>query len=135
MRTKTFDAFISHSSGDAERAVAIKKHLESAGIGCWKAPDDILPGESWPEAILRAIGDSATMILVWSAQSKASSDVSKELTLAMRHKVNVVPFRIENVTASISSREHTMDGCVRRRYGVASPTFGGTHSKTCVWEQ
>ncbi len=106
MNTKAFGAFISHSSRDAETAAAIKKHLESAGIRCWKAPDDVLPGESWPEAILRAIGDSTTMILVWSAHSKASSEVSKELTLAMRHKVSVVPFRIENVPASIEWEYH-----------------------------
>jgi hypothetical protein len=106
MSNKTFDAFISHSSKDAGTAAAIKKHLQSAGIRCWKAPDDILPGESWPEAILRAIGDSTTMILVWSAHSKASSEVSKELTLAMRHKVSVVPFRIENVPASIEWEYH-----------------------------
>ena len=109
MSTKTFDAFISHSSRDAETATAIKKHLQSAGIRCWKAPDDILAGESWPEAILRAIGDSTTMILVWSAHSKASSEVSKELTLAMRNKVSVVPFRIENVPASSEWEYHLVN--------------------------
>jgi hypothetical protein len=100
MSTKTFDVFISHSSKDAETAAAIKKRLHSSGIRCWKAPDDILPGESWPEAILRAIADSKTMILVWSAHSKSSNEVGKELTLGMRHNLTVVPFRIENVPAS-----------------------------------
>ena len=106
MSTKTFDAFISHSSHDAGTAAAIKKHLQSAGIRCWKAPDDILPGESWPEAILRAIADSKTMILVWSAHSKSSNEVGKELTLAMRHNLAVVPFRIENVPASSEWEYH-----------------------------
>jgi hypothetical protein len=106
MSTKTFDAFISHSSSDAGTAAAIKKHLQSAGIRCWKAPDDILPGESWPEAILRAIADSKTMILVWSAHSKSSNEVGKELTLAMRHNLAVVPFRIENVPASSEWEYH-----------------------------
>ncbi len=104
--SKTFDAFISHSSRDATAAVAIKAHLLSVGITCWKAPDDILPGESWPEAILRAIENSTAMILVWSANSKSSSEVSKELTLAMRHNVPVIPFRIENVPASSEWEYH-----------------------------
>lgn len=106
MISKTFDAFISHSSRDATAAVAIKAHLLSVGITCWKAPDDILPGESWPEAILRAIENSAAMILVWSANSKSSREVSKELTLAMRHNVPVIPFRIENVPASSEWEYH-----------------------------
>ena len=97
---KKFDVFISHSSKDGLAASAIKQHLQSCGIRCWKAPDDIMPGESWPQAILRAIGNSRAMVLVWSTNSTTSGEVSKELTLAMRNNLTVVPFRIENVSAS-----------------------------------
>jgi len=100
MSEKNFDVFISHSSKDAHAASAIKQHLQSCGIRCWKAPDDIMPGESWPQAILRAISNSHTMVLVWSTNSTSSGEVSKELTLAMRNNLIVVPFRIENVSAS-----------------------------------
>jgi hypothetical protein len=37
------------------------------------------------------------MVLVWSRNSLASREVSKELTLAMRNGLTVIPFRIENV--------------------------------------
>jgi hypothetical protein len=100
METKTFDVFISHSSKDAHAASAIKQHLQACDIRCWKAPDDIMPGESWPQAILRAIGNSRAMVLIWSTNSTSSGEVSKELTLAMRNNLIVVPFRIENVPAS-----------------------------------
>ena len=100
MDTKPFDVFISHSSKDMHTASAIKQHLQAAGIRCWKAPDDIMPGESWPQAIMRALGGCRTMVLVWSANSTQSPEVSKELTLAMQGKVTVIPFRIEDVQPS-----------------------------------
>jgi hypothetical protein len=100
MSEKNFDVFISHSSKDALAASAIKQHLQGVGIRCWKAPDDIMPGESWPQAILRAVGNCHAMVLVWSSHSTTSGEVSKELTLAMRNNITVVPFRIEDVKAS-----------------------------------
>jgi non-ribosomal peptide synthetase component E (peptide arylation enzyme) len=54
---KPFDIFISHSSKDTLAASAIKQHLQNRGLRCWKAPDDIQPGESWPQAIMRAISN------------------------------------------------------------------------------
>ena len=97
MRTKNLDVFISHSSKDAYAANAIKEHLRAAGMRCWKAPDDIRPGESWPQAIARALADSHAMVLVWSANSTQSPEVSKELTLAMQNNVTVIPLRLEEV--------------------------------------
>ena len=78
-------------------ASAVKQHLQGHGLRCWKAPDDVLPGELWPSAILRAISSCRVMVLVWSAHSMSSLGVSKELTLAMQGMLTVVPFRIENV--------------------------------------
>jgi len=94
---KPFDVFISHSTQDGQAASAIKQHLQASGLKCWKAPDDINPGESWPSAIGRALGSCRTMVLVWSSNSLASKEVSKELTLAMRNGLTVIPFRIEDV--------------------------------------
>ena len=100
MDNQFFDVFISHSSKDSQAASFIKRHLQTAGIRCWKAPDDIMPGESWPQAILRALNNSRAMVLVWSTHSTSSQEVSKELTLAMRNNMTVVPFRIEDVSPS-----------------------------------
>ncbi|MFM8982773.1 MAG: toll/interleukin-1 receptor domain-containing protein [Spartobacteria bacterium] len=54
-----------HSSRDSLTASGMKQALQNKGIRCWKAPDDILPGESWPSAIMRAISGCRVMILVW----------------------------------------------------------------------
>ena len=92
-----YDVFISHSSRDSLTASGMKQALQNKGIRCWKAPDDILPGESWPSAIMRAISGCRVMILVWTENAMSSSEVSKELTLAMRNNLIVVPYRIENI--------------------------------------
>jgi len=78
-------------------ANAIKQGLQSHGIRCWKAPDDIFPGESWPAAITRAISICKAMVLVWSSNSIGSHEVSKELTLAMTKGLMVIPYKIENI--------------------------------------
>jgi hypothetical protein len=91
------DVFISHSSKDKPIADAICTNLEVAGIRCWIAPRDIAPGEDWPTAITKAIAQSRVMVLVFSANSNSSEDVSRELMLAASSKLVIVPFKIENV--------------------------------------
>jgi hypothetical protein len=91
------DVFISYSNMDKPIADAICAHLEGRGIRCWIAPRDILPGEDWPSAITNAISQSRVMVLVFSASSNSSDDVSRELMLAANHKLVIVPFKIENI--------------------------------------
>jgi len=91
------DVFISHSKKDLGVAAAIKQTLQARRIRCWKAPDDIRPGERWAAAIIRGLSGSRTMVLVWSGNSMGSPEVAKELNLAMRRGLTVVPFRIEDV--------------------------------------
>lgn len=96
--TEIYDVFISHSMRDSALADSIKRYLAASGVRCWKAPDDILPGESWPSAITRALAQCRAIVLVWSTHSVTSPEVSKELTLATRNGLTVIPFRIENAT-------------------------------------
>lgn len=92
--------FISFATPDLICAGKIKSGLQNMGIRCWKAPDDIPPGESWPNAITRALSNAKVMVLVCSSHSVVSRDVGKELTLAMKNSCIVVPFRIEDVPLS-----------------------------------
>jgi TIR domain len=57
-----YDVFISHSSKDKLTADAVCNRLESAGIRCWIAPRDIIPGEGWSAAIMRGIDASKVMV-------------------------------------------------------------------------
>jgi len=91
------DVFISYSSKDKPIADAICANIESAGVRCWIAPRDIAPGEDWPAAITQAISQSRVMVLVFSANSNSSDDVSRELMLAAHSKLVIIPFKIEDV--------------------------------------
>lgn len=91
------DVFISYSSQNTLIADALKHHLEATGIRCFKAPDNILPGQVWEEAIAEAIINSRAMILVWSSQSQVSDQVKRELTLAVNSSKIIIPYKIDNV--------------------------------------
>ncbi len=91
------DAFISHSSKDKRSVDAILAAIESAGVRCWMAPRDILPGESWASAILNAIGECRMMVLVFSANTCNSKHIIREVERAVHHGLTIVPIRIEDV--------------------------------------
>ena len=91
------DVFISYSNKDKLVADSICVNLEAAGVRCWIAPRDIAPGEDWPTAITKAISHSRVMVLIFSADSNSSEDVSRELFLAANSKLVIIPFKIENI--------------------------------------
>jgi hypothetical protein len=108
------DVFISYSSKDKPIADGICAHLEAATVRCWIAPRDIEPGDDWPTAISKAITQSKIMVLVFSASSNSSEDVSREVNLAANNKVVIIPFKIENVEPKPGinyylSRTHWLD--------------------------
>jgi hypothetical protein len=92
-----FDVFISHSSRDRIVADALKHALEVKSIRTWKAPENILPGQIWEEAITEAISQCIVTLLVWSAESQSSVQVKRELTLAASLGKVIIPFRIEDI--------------------------------------
>jgi predicted ATPase len=91
------DVFISYSHKDKPVAQALCAAIENAGVRCWIAPRDIAPGLDWPAAIANAIALSRIFLLVFSADSNASRDVSNELLLASNNNRIILPFRIEEV--------------------------------------
>ena len=91
------DVFISYSHKDKATADAICANLENAGVRCWIAPRDIAPGLDWPTAISTAISASRIMVLVFSANSNTSNDVSRELILAANANLIIIPFKIDNI--------------------------------------
>lgn len=96
----THDVFISYSSRDKAAADAIVNALESAGVRCWVAPRDILPGRTFGAAIIDGLNASKVMLLVYSAHSNASQQVMREVERAVNRSMPVVPVRLENVPMS-----------------------------------
>ncbi|MBV8211912.1 MAG: toll/interleukin-1 receptor domain-containing protein, partial [Verrucomicrobia bacterium] len=93
-----YDVFISHSSKDRLTANAVCNRLESAGIRCWIAPRDIIPGEGWSAAIMRGIDASKVMVLVFSENANTSAHVRREVAHACDHEITVIPMRIVDAT-------------------------------------
>jgi TIR domain len=92
-----FDVFVSYASKDKTVADALCARLESAGIRCWIAPRDIVPGTSYGQSIIEAIQVAKVMVLVFSSNANASSHIPKEVERAMSNGVVILPFRIEDV--------------------------------------
>src|ERR1051325_9846052 len=92
--------FISHSSDDAKVARTICAALERRGLSCWMASRDVGPGQNYMETIVRAIRDAKVMVLVFSQHANISNEILKELSLASKYKLNVIPARIEDVVPS-----------------------------------
>src|ERR1700736_6153881 len=91
-----YDVFISHSSKDKLTADAVCNKLESAGIRCWIAPRDIIPGEGWSAAIVRGIDASRVMVLIFSKHANMSHHVRREVAHACGNEVTVIPLRIRD---------------------------------------
>ena len=98
--------FISYSAKDEILASAIHAFLNSSGIKALKAPDDIAPGTNWAAAITQMIEGCTHMVLVWTSNSMASQEVSKELTLAMQCGAVIIPFRSEDLAPEGAWRYH-----------------------------
>ena len=91
------DVFISHSSKDKVIADKMCEALESRGLKCWIAPRDITPGSEWAVAISDAIATIKVMVVIYSANSAASTQVPKELGLADKRNKFIIPYKIDDM--------------------------------------
>ena len=89
------DVFISYASQDKAVAESVCKALESAGLVCWIAPRDVVPGESFAGAIVHAIDATQVIVLVLSQHSAASQHVLREVERASSERHPVIAFRID----------------------------------------
>src|ERR1700690_1774175 len=88
--TMIFDAFISHSSKDKTIADATCAALEAAGIRCWIAPRDVVPGHSYGEDLIDALDACRVMVLVFSSNSNASPQISREVERCVSRGITII---------------------------------------------
>jgi TolB-like protein/tetratricopeptide (TPR) repeat protein len=89
------DVFISYASHDKAVAESVCKALESAGLICWIAPRDVVPGESFAGAIVHAIDATRVIVLVLSEHAAISQHVLREVERASSKRHPVIAFRID----------------------------------------
>lgn len=92
------NVFISYSSGEYDKVIPIKKHLESEGISCWMAPDSIPGGSSYAAEIEAAIRSCDAFVLFLSESAQNSPWVTKELDRALNAGKRVLPYVMESIT-------------------------------------
>jgi hypothetical protein len=108
------EVFVSYSHRDKPVADAVVSHLERAGIRCWFAPRDVMPGRVWGEAIVQAIETTRLMVVILSDEANHSRQVLREVERAVASDVVVIPFRIEafeptGAMAYYLASEHWLD--------------------------
>jgi len=94
-----YDAFISHSS-DKSIADVVCFILEQNKIRCWIAPRDVTAGRAYATCITEATKTSKILVVIFSSNSSSSVNVTRELEIAIKHGVVVIPFRVENINPS-----------------------------------
>jgi TIR domain-containing protein/polyglycine hydrolase-like protein len=91
------DVFVSHSVKDKAVAEAVVARLEADSVTCWIAPRDVVPGADWGESIIDAIESSRIMILIFSRNADASSQIKREVERAVNKGVYIIPFRVDDI--------------------------------------
>jgi len=82
-----YSCFISYSTQDEEFAVRIYADLQSKGVRCWFAPEDVQGGKKLHEQIDEAIRLHDKLLLILSTHSMASEWVRTEIANARKREV------------------------------------------------
>jgi serine/threonine-protein kinase len=89
--------FISYASPDAAIGAEICGALERNGHSCWIAPRDVIPGEFYADAIMRAIDAARVVLLVLLQHAAASPHVVREIERATSNRLAILSLRIDLV--------------------------------------
>lgn len=103
-----YSCFISYSSKDEELAQRLHADLQSQGVRCWFAPEDLKIGECFRQRIDEVIRVSDRLLLILSENSVASSWVEKEVETAMesedeQKKMILFPVRLDDSVMEIKT--------------------------------
>ena len=90
------ELFISHSNKDKALAEELCAELELRGFQCWIAPRNIEPGAEYSQALNAAISNASIFLLVLSTNASQSRHVRRELEVADRKGIPILPLRVEN---------------------------------------
>lgn len=91
-----YDVFISYSSLDQKVAEGVCAYLEQHRIRCFIAYRDIPRGVEWAEVIPQALLECRVMVIIFSDNFNASEEVNREITIAVKSKKIILPFRISD---------------------------------------
>ena len=88
--------FVSYSRKDAEIIKPICGILNELSVKYWIDIDGIYSGENYKDVICKAIKSAQLVIFLSSANSNASHNVAKEISLADEYRKTIIPIRLDN---------------------------------------
>jgi uncharacterized protein YjbI with pentapeptide repeats len=103
-----YSCFISYSSKDEEPAQRLHADLQSKGVRCWFAPEDLKIGERFRRRIDEVIRVYDRLLLILSEHSVTSSWVEKEVETAMesedeQKRTVLFPVRLDDSVMEIKT--------------------------------
>lgn len=97
MEYSAHEVFISFSFKDQAIAETIVNQLlNKYHISCWICTQDIRAGENYKKIIVKAITDAKVLLMIQSESSMRSTEVPKEVSIALNKNKTVIPFVIDN---------------------------------------
>ena len=92
------DIFISYSRMDSEQALSLAEKLRAEGMEVWIDQHGLEGATSWSKEIIEAIESSMALVVLLSASSILSDNVTRELSIAFDAKKTILPIELELVT-------------------------------------
>ncbi|MHB8573801.1 MAG: AAA family ATPase [Dehalococcoidia bacterium] len=89
--------FLSYTSSDRARALALADALEAAGVTVWLDRSSIAGGTSWGSEIVEGIKNCAALLILCSTAALQSRNVKQEIQLAWRYERAYVPLLLEPI--------------------------------------
>lgn len=87
---------ISYSRRNSDIAEGLASALRERGVDYWY-DRMIKPGADWRDEIANAISSAKILVILFSAESNDSQELRKELAIADRHKLLIIPVRVEEI--------------------------------------
>ena len=97
LETKSYDVFLSYSSGDREWVEEFVNSLRASGLTTWFDAADIPPGEHWQEYVEKALRESSTLVVIVSPGSVSSPWRLFELGAAVADGKRIVPVLTQDI--------------------------------------
>ncbi len=116
--SKPFDLFLSYSSRSkrARNAVRVIAEEFEPEVTCWYAPRNVAFGDEWTEGIANAIARTQqALVLMFTKEACRSKHIARELRLADKRDLRILPFWMEDAEPSVSDNKviYTLAGLQR----------------------
>ena len=89
--------FLSHSSADEKRALALKSALEEEGFEVWLDKKELAPGASLSAELVENISKADALVLIGSKAALASNWVRSEVDFAAGREIPILPVSWEDL--------------------------------------